>query len=952
MNPEEKAQDSGKSLEGRILIVDDEQGFRTLIEQILKHEGYSVDQAETVEEGMAKLKSGNYDVAVIDLVLRDRRKGGIELILELDNRRIETDAILISAHSTIPNILEAFRAGASDVIDKNDHAFRQYLVECVARIVKKKRDYAVSFARLAGELNIPDLRERIQDEQFHSSQGSGGRRKEDIPAAEALRRVLAKKIMIVTENNDRRIELEDMLRPTYNVITAGDFNAALGLVSAEIDLVIIDASPKGYAIAEQIKEEYRQVDIVLATDNDELLSQGASKHRARDITTYDLVKWTPGLLEETVKSVIFERTQEDLVRKVASRDARREILEKQVAEDPANTQKLFELAEFYRREGDLEKAKGVYENIFSLDKDHIDALCGIIDVQERLEERAPSSEEGHISSSFVNWIRNLRSRDDDPRVQLGLVRAGARTGNVDEVIKYCKRLIENDPANVEAHVRLCEAYIRKGNKRMASKVLDAISQFPKNELFIGLEHTEAREGLQPGLVLAEISKHRVYGIVPKRMTGPNIIIKIYEKGNRESARNDFENLTFFSKNSERLGANLGVPRPILLKDGEDASVLMAERIEGIRADRAYAACSSEEERLCYLERLVDATVAFALLGSKRRKIRDVRDKRRTVRIGRRTKQVGYFTSRFDDKFIQQYASYGGIVIPDEKRLALLDLHSDINTELLAAPSSLYLLYTDCNFRNFLIPEPSGGIEKVITEIADPKARVRNLRKARIVGYDKESDEKTLFLIDLITLLEHEIVDRDMRRNHTDYLIQRAMLGLMSYTFRDEHTSAEIDSVLRSYSNKRFRRVKKTFDKYFSRFMPNRYSQDQFQRLVLTASAQRHLTILGDKERDIYRLSKIMDDLIEQHETLRLYEKILAERKVQDKVTFARELEARLKSTEMKESEKRALRDYLLLSQSFEELVRYRQIHRTILRMRLNETKRTEFREQLDEVYFK
>ena len=946
-----------ENLEARVLIVDEDDDFRRTTKSTLEERGYKViDEAATAKEAITKLSKGDYDVTVIDLIM-------------LNKGDIETEGIIVSGYidqDNVNNILEVSREegvfGVINKSNKSDPNFKEYLLETVQKAIEKKHDDDVALRIIGQALGKPDLKKRIQDEQYRSTQGNAGRRKEEISTAEAIRRVIAKKLLITTENDRNRVELEDILRIEYNVITAGDLNSAAGLVPSGVDLVIVDASQKGYAVAEQVKSIYPNVDIILSTDDEELLSDGISNQRAKDITGYELVKWGSDILEERIKSVIIERRQEDLIQEIISSDVKIELLERQVMEDPSNMQRHYELAEVYKGKGDIKKAKAAYQKVLELDENHLDALYGIIEVQERLEEEEVGIIKDAEEKTSWKWILDkLLGRSDDPKVHLGLVRVSARKGDVDEVIKYCKKLIKNDQGSVEVFVRLCEAYIRKGDKQSASEILEEIlSKFPKNELFVGLEYTELKdnEKLEPGLVLADISQHRVYGIVPKRITGPRIILKVYGEGCRDAAKNEFENLTYFSKN--KIGYNQDVPRPILFKEGENASLLMAERIDGSRADRAYLASKSDKERLSYLERLVDTTVAFTLLGTKKKEREDVRKKKKKIKFtDQDEKEVGYYTARFYNKFILPYAIYGKkhISIDDEKEI--LELHADINDELSNAPDFLYLFYTDCNFRNFLIqkqqPKSSENeenqIERVITELTDPEIRVEDVRAAKIFGYDKESNQKKLFLVDLMTLLEHEIVDTVMQNRNFDYLVQRAMLGLMKPKFEnDEDASKEIDDALESYNKEK---VNNAFDKYFDSFTSGEYSQEQFKRLISTASAQRHLTILADKERDLFRLQMIKDMIRKDHDIIRLYERTLTEINTKDKSDFGKELEVRLMDTKgVKESEKKALKDYMLISQTYEEILNYRQKHFRILRRRLTETDREQFKDKLEELYLR
>jgi CheY-like chemotaxis protein len=55
----------------RILLVDDDADVRIMLEHVLLHEGYEVDTAETVSGGKERVRSGSYDLALLDGKLPD-----------------------------------------------------------------------------------------------------------------------------------------------------------------------------------------------------------------------------------------------------------------------------------------------------------------------------------------------------------------------------------------------------------------------------------------------------------------------------------------------------------------------------------------------------------------------------------------------------------------------------------------------------------------------------------------------------------------------------------------------------------------------------------------------------------------------------------------------------------------------------------------------------------------
>ncbi len=65
----------------RILVVDDEEQIRSMLAQMLEHEGFEVDTAENGEEGMNLISRHAYDLIITDMIMPI--KDGLKLIMEL-----------------------------------------------------------------------------------------------------------------------------------------------------------------------------------------------------------------------------------------------------------------------------------------------------------------------------------------------------------------------------------------------------------------------------------------------------------------------------------------------------------------------------------------------------------------------------------------------------------------------------------------------------------------------------------------------------------------------------------------------------------------------------------------------------------------------------------------------------------------------------------------------------
>ena len=99
-----------------ILVVDDEPGVRSMLEAILKDEGYSVASVGTGEDGLAAATEKAFDALLLDVWLPGI--DGVETLSRLKARGVDAEVVMISGHGTIETAVKATRLGAFDFIEK------------------------------------------------------------------------------------------------------------------------------------------------------------------------------------------------------------------------------------------------------------------------------------------------------------------------------------------------------------------------------------------------------------------------------------------------------------------------------------------------------------------------------------------------------------------------------------------------------------------------------------------------------------------------------------------------------------------------------------------------------------------------------------------------------------------------------------------------------------------
>src|SRR6202050_3744229 len=100
----------------RILVVDDEENIGRSLRMILEREGYQVNALKNAAELRSFPERARMDLFLLDVRLPDA--SGIDLLRELQAAEIPGPVIMISAHATIADAVEATRAGAFDFLEK------------------------------------------------------------------------------------------------------------------------------------------------------------------------------------------------------------------------------------------------------------------------------------------------------------------------------------------------------------------------------------------------------------------------------------------------------------------------------------------------------------------------------------------------------------------------------------------------------------------------------------------------------------------------------------------------------------------------------------------------------------------------------------------------------------------------------------------------------------------
>ncbi len=117
----------------KVLLVDDEQEFTSVLSERLETRGLRVDTAADGRTALDKVEGSSYDVVVLDLAMPGM--DGIETLKRLLARNPDLQVIMLTGHATVQKGIEAVRLGAREVLEKPTD-----LTTLLAKISEAKTD--------------------------------------------------------------------------------------------------------------------------------------------------------------------------------------------------------------------------------------------------------------------------------------------------------------------------------------------------------------------------------------------------------------------------------------------------------------------------------------------------------------------------------------------------------------------------------------------------------------------------------------------------------------------------------------------------------------------------------------------------------------------------------------------------------------------------------------------
>jgi len=100
----------------RILLVDDEERFRTNLQKMLAAQGFEVTAVDSGERALEEMARQLYDVVLLDM--RMPAMSGLEALAAMKKSHPDAEVIMLTGHASVDTAREIIRLGGSEYLLK------------------------------------------------------------------------------------------------------------------------------------------------------------------------------------------------------------------------------------------------------------------------------------------------------------------------------------------------------------------------------------------------------------------------------------------------------------------------------------------------------------------------------------------------------------------------------------------------------------------------------------------------------------------------------------------------------------------------------------------------------------------------------------------------------------------------------------------------------------------
>jgi two-component system OmpR family response regulator len=181
----------------KILVVDDDPVTLALLQKRLVKEAFEVETANDGVSATELINTNYYDVILTDLMM----PGGVDGIGVLEaakNKNIKIEVILITAHASLNNAIEAMKKGATDYLQKpvnmDEVLFRMEKIRSMKMLLKNANDLrdAMDVTEQTSAETIQNLELVVSNMEKQLAKVKAILSMDDVPAKERIALALEK----------------------------------------------------------------------------------------------------------------------------------------------------------------------------------------------------------------------------------------------------------------------------------------------------------------------------------------------------------------------------------------------------------------------------------------------------------------------------------------------------------------------------------------------------------------------------------------------------------------------------------------------------------------------------------------------------------------------------------------------------------------------------------------
>jgi two-component system cell cycle response regulator len=240
----------------KILIVDDDPTSIKLLESVLASDKYEILKACNGKDGLEQAFAHLPDLILLDVMMPGIDGFEVTRTIKRDPRTKDTPIILVTALDDPENKAIGLEAGAEELLNKPVHSTELHArVNSMLRLKQYRDQLSIRTMTGLSYSNIPKLREEVY------------RSKEEIPL-----------ILLVEDNEvDTKLVKNALKEQPFKLKVVNRGSDVFNLVRREnVDLVLLDIilpDINGFEVCRRLKEDHKDIQIVIVTCLDDLESK-------------------------------------------------------------------------------------------------------------------------------------------------------------------------------------------------------------------------------------------------------------------------------------------------------------------------------------------------------------------------------------------------------------------------------------------------------------------------------------------------------------------------------------------------------------------------------------------------------------------------------------------------------------------------------------------------------